>query len=493
MTSQEAAALLRTFVAALESRNRAGANAAAFALLDGNPPLGKNWHSLAKVMQTNGEYSAANLAMERYVAHYPNDTQARFLQAAMLAQTGRLDQAWEAMDKVPSSVPSKSGHHYIRGTIAVNLGQTDEAERNLLAALDADPQLGQAMLSLSASRKRKAGDPVGDRILAAEPAMSGAPALERAHYHYAAGRVHFDRAEPGAAFCHYAAGAALVRTWRAHDAAADIRDADECRQGYDHAFIESVNAQVTVDTSAPIFVTGLPRSGTTLVEQILVSHSAVTGGEEMGRMSIVSRDLPTPGAEGLTRYLAGGGKADDLATLYVHLGQERFGKTGRFVDKALNTSRFMGLIAALLPQAPVIWLRRDPVDCAWSAFRTYFLLGLDWSWDLTDIAQHFALEDALFRHWSELLPDRILAVDYQQLVRDPDTQIRRILAHCNLADEPQVFRPHETQRVVATASVMQVREPINTAAIGSGDAYRAHLAPFVEHYEALAAAPLTPR
>lgn len=492
MTSQEAAALLRAFVAALEKSDRAAANAAAFALLEGNPPLGNNWHSLAKVMQTNGEHGAANLAMQRYVAHRPTDPQARFLQAAMLAQTGRLEQAWATMDKVPADVPNKSGHHYIRGTIAVNLGQMEQAESNLLAALDADPQLGQAMLSLSAARKRKAGDPVGDRILAAEPRMADAPPLERAHYHYAAGRVHFDRGEPDAAFRHYAAGAALVRTWRPHDAADDLRDTQACREGFDRAFIHGINAQVTVDTSAPIFVTGLPRSGTTLVEQILVSHSAVSGGEEMGRMSVVRRDLRAPGAKGLASYLSAGGTADDLAALYVHLGQERFGKTGRFVDKALNTSRFMGLIAALLPQAPVIWLRRDPVDCAWSAFRTYFLQGLDWSWDLGDIAQHFALEDDLFRHWSELLPDRILVVDYQELVRDPQTQIRRILTHCNLPEEPQVFRPHETQRVVATASVMQVREPINTAAIGAGDAYRTHLTPFIERYSALAkSAPAT--
>lgn len=202
-------------------------------------------------------------------------------------------------------------------------------------------------------------------------------------------------------------------------------------------------------------------------------------------MAILQRDLNSLSARGLTAYLAKGGKADDLAALYLHLGQERFGKQGRFVDKALNTSRFMGLIAALLPQAPVIWLRRDPVDCAWSAFRTYFIQGLDWSWKLEDIATHFALEDQLFRHWSQMFPDRILVVDYQDLVRSPETQIPRILDHCGLPAEPQVFRPHETRRIVSTASVMQVREPINTGAIGAAEAYRQYLAPFTERYRAL--------
>lgn len=405
----------------------------------------------------------------------------------MLAQTGQLEQAWQTMGQVPFGVPSPSGHHYIRGTIAVNLGQIEQAEHHLLAALDADPALGQAMLSLAAARKRRTGDPIGDRILAAEHAMNDAPELERAHYRFAAGRVHFDRGEADEAFRHFAAGAALVRSWRPYDASADTRDASDCRVGFDRVAVERINRTVTIDTSQAIFVTGLPRSGTTLVEQILVSHSAVSGGEELGRMSVVRRDLDSLSATGLERYLAEGGKADDLASLYLHLGQERFGKNGRFVDKALNTSRFMGLIAALLPRAPVVWMRRDPIDCAWSAFRTYFIHGLDWSWSLEDIATHFALEDQLFQHWSVLFPDRILVVDYQKLVRSPETEIPRILDHCGLSLEPQVFRPHETERVVSTASVMQVREPINTGAIGAADPYHDFLTPFIKRYGALTA------
>ncbi|MBA4355880.1 MAG: hypothetical protein C0409_14435, partial [Novosphingobium sp.] len=240
MTKEQAAQLLRAFVAALERRSRRDANAAAFALLDGDAPLGNHWQSIAKVMQTNGEYTAANFAMDRYVAHRPSDPQARFLQAAMLAQTGQLERAWNTMDLVPSNVPTPSGHHYIRGTIAVNMGRMEQSEHHLLAALDADPRLGQAMLSLSAAQKRGVGDPVGNRILASEPAMANAPALERAHFHYAAGRVHFDRDEPDAAFRHFAAGAAQASTWRAHDPAADQRDAAQCIAGFDRPFIENV-------------------------------------------------------------------------------------------------------------------------------------------------------------------------------------------------------------------------------------------------------------
>lgn len=485
MTEAEAVAQLRRFVAALEAGDRRTANSAAFALIAARPPLGDRWQLIARVMQTNGEISAASAAMQCFVDHHRGHPQAAYLQAAMLAQCGRLEQAWSVMRNVPPSVPDPSQNGFLRGTIALNLGQTNLAESILLATLDANPALGQAMLALVSARKRKAGDPVGERVLQAAPLMAKAPAIERSHFHFAAGRVHFDRSETDAAFRHFAQGAAIARTERPYDAKADTREAEACRAGFDRAFVAHINAGITIDTSQPIFVTGLPRSGTTLVEQILVSHSAVSGGEELGRMAILQRDLGSLSAAGLNAFLGKGGKADDPAALYLHLGQERFGKQGRFVDKSLDASRYMGLIAALLPKAPVIWLRRDPVDCAWSAFRTYFVQGLDWSWKLEDIASHFALEDQLFRHWSQMFPDRILVVDYQELVRSPETQIPMILDHCGLSAEPQVFRPHETQRIVSTASVMQVREPINTAAIGAAEAYRQYLAPFTERYRAL--------
>ena len=281
-------------------------------------------------------------------------------------------------------------------------------------------------------------------------------------------------------------GSSLMAAQAPYDPAADAREAEAGRAGFDRDSIARIAETVQTDTSEAIFVTGLPRSGTTLVEQILASHSAVVGGEELGRMAVVQRDLPANSLAGLQAYLADR-PADDLTQLYLHLGRERFGDGGRYVDKGLNNPRYMGLIASLMPQSPVIWLRRDPLDCAWSAFRTFFASGVDWSWQQTAIAQHFAIEDALFAFWSELLPDRILPVEYADLVRDPRSQIERILQFCNLPVEPAVFEPHRTERVVSTASVMQVREPIGTDALGSAHPYSDYLRPFSDAYAAASA------
>jgi hypothetical protein len=158
------------------------------------------------------------------------------------------------------------------------------------------------------------------------------------------------------------------------------------------------------------------------------------------------------------------------------------GPAGRIVDKTIDASRYFGLIASALPDAPLIWMRRDPLDCAWSCFRTFFIHGVGWSYDLADIARHFMLEDALLAFWKERLGDRLLVVPYAELIGAPERWTRRLLDHCGLAEEAGAFEPHRTDRVVATASSFQVRRPINRDGLNVAEPYRSHLQPFIAAY-----------
>jgi hypothetical protein len=171
-----------------------------------------------------------------------------------------------------------------------------------------------------------------------------------------------------------------------------------------------------------------------------------------------------------------------MASLYLHLLEERAGPTGRIVDKTIDVSRCLGLIAAALPDAPLIWMRREPLDNAWSCFRTFFIHGVAWSYDLADIANHFALEDSLLAFWKARLGDRLLVVPYAELVESPELWTRKLLAHCGLADEPGVYTPHATDRVVMTASAMQVRKPVNRDGLNVAAPYGTMLQPFVDAY-----------
>ena len=283
-------------------------------------------------------------------------------------------------------------------------------------------------------------------------------------------------------------GAALLRKETPYSRAGNAANAAAAMTGYDDGFFDRMRSRQTIDTSRPIFVTGLPRSGTTLVEQILASHSAVLDGGELNSAQHMAVAAGGVSGQSIERYLETGKTLDELGGLYLHLLDERFGPEGRIVDKTIDVSRCMGLIAAALPDAPLIWMRRDPLDSAWSCFRTFFIHGVAWSFDLTDIAHHFQLEDQLMAFWKAQLGDRLLIVPYTELVDDPAGWTARLLQHCGLAEEAGVYTPHLTERRVATASALQVRRPINRDGLGVAEPYRAFLQPFVTAYEATPAA-----
>ena len=229
-------------------------------------------------------------------------------------------------------------------------------------------------------------------------------------------------------------------------------------------------------------MSGLPRSGTTLVDQILTSHSAVSGGGEVNLLRFLTHETGGASYPSVSAYAQRSG-ASSAAKLWNHLIEERFPGAARIVEKTLDTSRNLGLVASLLPDAPLVWLKRDPLDCAWSCFRSSFMQGIRWSNDLRDIAFHFRLEDHLLGQWQDILGDRLMLVPYEQLVSEPERWIRRILAHCGLPEEQAVFAPQENRRAVTTSSTLQVRRPIGRQAIGSAEPYRTLLAPFIEAYQ----------
>jgi tetratricopeptide (TPR) repeat protein len=371
---------------------------------------------------------------------------------------------------------------YSRGIAALNLGRLDEARAQLERVTRLRPQSGQAWFSLTLATDLAAEPALADRLIAAERGMERLPASERAPYLYALGKTHADRGEHAEAFAAFARGAALAKSTAPYRHEDDRADAARAVEGYTAERIAAIAREQSLSTDRTIFVAGLPRSGTTLVEQILTGHSAVAGGGEISRLALLSNEIGGPSWPPLAAHVAARGTAP-AARLWDHWLEEAFPEPGRIVDKTVTTSRFLGLAAALLPEAPLVWMTRDPLDRAWSCFRTNFAgQAMPWSYDLADIAAHFRLEDQLLAQWRDMLGDRLLVVSYEALVTEPETWIRRILAHCDLDEEPKVFAPHENQRAVQTASLAQVRRPINRSAIGAAEPYRAFLAPFVEAY-----------
>lgn len=461
----------RAFVVALQTGDPARATAVAAAMLRAATPLGKQWQGVARFAATEGEWPIALAAMTRFAADDPADTTRAIALAELQTDAGRVAAAIDTLTAALPRAPDDAGLRHFLGVALIEVGRRDEGLEHLRAALSLRPTSGASWLALANASRFAGGDPGFDALQRAGDAMRHAAPADRAGWSYALGKALDDLGEHDRAFAAFADGARIVAATRRYDAAADRREAlasiDAARRLLDAGRIPAAQPPA----GRAIFVTGKPRSGTTLVDQTLESHSTVTGGGEINLMPLAVLQATNGARSGAT-----------VRARYDHLLAARFGKAGRIVDKSLNTSRIAAQLRMALPEAPVLWLDRDPLDTAWSSFRTYFARGVEWSFDLVAMAQYHAIEDRLRAFWADAYGPRLLVLRYADLVDDPAGMIDRIQRHAGLAPEEQVQQFHTHTRAVQTASVAQVRQPINRSGMGTAAPYRAHLAPYERAY-----------
>ncbi len=481
-------------VAALDRR---GAAAILRQDLETGPASGDIWQEISKVAARIGEHRLSQEAARRYAATAPADMDHVFFYALTLSRSGRLAEALEQLDGLPAEAQGHPAILHFRAMTATQMGNFSEAEQLLEKALAISPAPVQ-WLALAVAKKFKPNDPHISRMEQVLPRVGRAPPAVLAQLYFSLGKAYDDVKSMEKAVQAYAIGNRLMRDATVRpDAPAWDAFATHLITGYTRENLAKLTPSGATSDRV-IFVTGFPRSGTTLVEQILTSHSQVSDGAELNLVSVAL--MPTgdsqfdasqayPGGLARTAAVTGNFAFEDamayqerfdgpdpwgeIGSDYLHMAEERFGPNGRVIDKTLNLGSFMGLLLHVLPNAKVFRLRRKPEDCALSNYRMYSQAGtLPWTNAATDIANFFRTEERLYAHWAEVLPGRIFDVPYEELVSDPQTWIRRILDHAGLPEEPQVFEPHKSTRAVATASMAQVRSPISTARIGAAEAYK---------------------
>jgi hypothetical protein len=301
---------------------------------------------------------------------------------------------------------------------------------------------------------------------------------DRLHLDFALGKAFEDLGQAEAAFAHYSAANRLRRSLLDYDPAEISRQVDRAIATYRPEFFARHAGQGCPD-SAPIFILGMPRAGSTLIEQILASHSMIEGTMELP-------DIPALAAQTgkeAQRYPAG---LDGLLPDQIQsLGEDFLARTQiqrkeakpYFIDKLPNNWLYTGFIHLILPNAKIIDARRDPMDCCFSNFKQHFARGQAFSYGLEDMGRYYSDYVRLMRHFDQVLPGRVHRVIHERLIEEPEDQIRRLLDHLGLPFEPGCLNFHQTQRAVRTASSEQVRRPLNRDGIGQWRAFQAWLEP----------------
>lgn len=390
----------------------------------------------------------------------------------------RQEEALSAYEEAARLNPSVAGFRLAIGHLNKTLGRRAQCEHAYRECLRLNPKYAEAYWSLADLKNYLFSD--AELAAMRDLLASSEPGADQAQLHFALGRALEQREQYPEAFSHYTEGNALRKQtapFSIENFEAKSRRIASC---YDPEFFRS-RASAGHPDPAPIFIVGLPRSGSTLTEQILASHSQVEGTMELHNILAMVRefdhvDSTRDGYPESIRALS----ADELTGLGRRYIEEtravRAGKP-RFIDKMPNNFSHVGLIHAVLPNAKIVDVRRHPMDACFSNYKQHFAHGQSFSYDLAVLGRYYRCYLALMDHWDEVLPGRVMHLQYEQLVRDPEDTVRRLLEYCGLPFETATLHFHENRRPVRTASAEQVRQPLYASGVGYWKRFAKELEP----------------
>jgi tetratricopeptide (TPR) repeat protein len=404
--------------------------------------------------------------IERLLASDPANRAYRITHATACVGVGRHDTAIERYRSILEESPNAPDIHLSIAHALKTQGRQPEAIEAYRTAFAQRPGYGDAYWSLANLKTYRFRDEELARMRA-EEAAPGIDGVDRYHLCFALGKALEDRGEYAESFAYYERGNALKKAESRFSIEPIERNARAQQLVCTREFFET-RCGFGCAAPDPIFIVGLPRAGSTLLEQILASHSAVEGTMELPNILRFVGDMQGREPEsGTPRYPAilerlEAGEFHKLGEKY--LADTRVYRSGklRFIDKMPNNFRHIGLIHLILPNAKIIDARREPMACCFSNFKQLFASGQEFTYGIEDIARYYGNYVDLMRHWDTALPGRVLRVQHEDVVRDLEGSVRRMLDYCGLAFEPACLEYYKTERSVRTASSEQVRRPIFT-------------------------------
>jgi tetratricopeptide (TPR) repeat protein len=414
----------------------------------------------------------------------PENSQYRVAFANQCVAVGDFSQALEIYDDVVSTVTNQPTLHLVRGHALKTIGRVDDAIESYRNCYRARPDFGDAYWSLANLKTYRFSEEELQSMRAAESAPS-TRLEDRIHLCFALGKSYEDSGDIKDSMDYYERGNALRKDQLRYDAGR-MSYRLSLQRKFCSADLFETRKSAGSESNEPIFIVGLPRAGSTLLEQILASHSQVDGTHELPYISSLAFRLDgrryvddKPRYPELLRNIP-----DDqlkkfgeefLADAKIHRGNSPY-----FIDKMPNNFRHIGLIQLILPNARIIDARRHPMACCFSSYKQLFATGQEFTYGLEEIGSYYRDYVELMDHWDAVLPGRVLRVQYEDVVADLETQVHRILEYCQLPFEDACLNFHRTERSVRTPSSEQVRQPIYKSGLEQWRNFEPYLDPLKE-------------
>ena len=420
-------------------------------------------HNYVTVLNRQGKPAEALPHVERLLAKEPRNPGYRNLKAAVLANLGDYPLSIEVYEEVLKEFPEQPKIWMSYGHSLRTSGRRAESVTAYRRAIAMEPTLGEAYWSLANLKTFRFSDA---DLAAMRHALTRTdlPDEERLHFEFALGKALEDAAEYEASFGHYARGNEIRRRSHPYRADDNLAYVQRTRKILTRDFFAARGGAGAL-AADPIFIVGLPRAGSTLLEQVLASHSLVEGTMELPQIPQLARELAGRNA----RQQDFAGVIEKLTPEELRALGERYLEDTRalrktsapfFIDKMPNNCWYVGLIHLILPNARIIDARRHPLGCCFSCFKQQFARGQNFTYSLTDLGRYYRDYLELMAHFDDVLPGRIHRVHYEATIEDTESEVRRLLAYCGLPFEASCLKFYENERAVRTASSEQVRQPI---------------------------------
>ena len=449
------------------------------------PDYVRAWADLSTVQNKMGKMDDSLASAGKVVELAPDKAPSHMLYASALGQAGKHQEAIRSYENALKLSPDLAGAFCAIGHHQKTLGLTDDAiasYRHAIAIQSIHAEAYWSLANLKTFRFEDAEVEAMEQLLSSDEL----PDESKSQVHNALGLEYESRREFARAFSNFAACNSIRRQSESYDPVNTESTNGRVIKMFDREFFTK-NSGVEETAITPILVVGLPRSGSTLIEQILASHTQVDGTHELSDLSRVIQDKRRQKRNRLKfPLLLADLNPDDWAALgqeYIESTELFRGDEPFFIDKNPNNFIFVGVLRLAIPNVRIINAMRHPMDSCFGSFKQLFVSGQPFTYDLTEVGEYYLQYRRLMDHWHDVLPGFVLDVQYEEVVADLDTQVRRILDYCNLPFEEACLRFHETDRAVKTASSEQVRRPIYSSSVNLWRNYEPHLETLVHILE----------